>query len=153
MNERSSDYGHLGRFALLFVAGAVAFMVLRAVFIPAGFGDLGHYRSGALEDNREHRPSFAGQAACAECHEDALETKSRGKHAGVRCEACHGALAAHASDPTAAAASKPAVPDLCVVCHGESVSRPAGFPQVDPVEHAAGEACTACHAPHAPAVS
>lgn len=153
MRERYRDYEHLLRLALLFVAGIAVFVVLRAVLVPEGFGDLGHYRPGALDDNRARTPSFAGQPACAACHDDVLEAKAKGKHAGVHCEACHGPLTAHAADPTTASATKPVVPALCVVCHESNVAKPASFPQVDPAEHAGEESCATCHAPHSPAVS
>jgi len=153
MSDRYRDYAHLVRLALLFLAGIVVFLVVRAALVPKDFGALGHYRPGALDDNRERKPSFAGQAACAECHDDVLAAKSKGKHVTVHCEACHGALASHAADPTTAAASKPVVPALCLVCHLKNAAKPSKFPQVDPDDHAGTEPCNTCHAPHSPAVS
>ena len=44
---------------------------------------------------------FAGHQTCETCHSDVLDVKSSGKHAHVNCEACHGALAKHADDPSA----------------------------------------------------
>ena len=49
---------HLVRVAGLFLAGVVVFVVLQALLIPEGFGLYGHYRAGALADNRA-RP-FSG---------------------------------------------------------------------------------------------
>ena len=141
---------HLARMAGLFAAGILVFVGARAVFVPKGFGTYGHYRAGALADNRTHAVSFAGKAACVECH-DAVPLAQKGsRHAAVRCEACHGALAAHAAgggDP------KPARPDakaLCLVCHAANVAKPRGFPQVDPKDHGDGAACDGCHDHHSP---
>jgi len=143
---------HLVRVAGLFLAGIVVFVVLQALLIPEGFGRYGHYRAGALDDARVHPVAYAGRAACLECHPDAAEAAKGGGHAGVRCEACHGALGAHAADPTAAKAQKPDAAPLCVRCHQANVARPAGFPQKDRAEHAGDEPCTSCHVAHKPGI-
>lgn len=150
MRESIKDYDHLLRLALLFVLGLVVFLIFRVVMVPAGFGDLGHFRPGALDDNRARPVSFAGAVACLDCHPDVAEEKSGGAHAGVRCEACHWALGAHAADPTEHAAEKPDALALCVKCHTANVAKPEGFPQVNPEEHRMGMSCTDCHGPHRP---
>lgn len=142
--------GHLVRVAALFAAGIGSFFALRAVFVPAGFGVYGHYRAGAIDDSRARPIAFAGRAACVECHSDVPEAARGGPHAAIRCEACHGPLAGHASDPTATSAVRPDPGVLCARCHAANVARPARFPQVEVAEHAGGEACTACHPAHNP---
>ncbi|MGE5602943.1 MAG: hypothetical protein ACM30E_07815 [Nitrososphaerales archaeon] len=149
MRQRFKDSEHLLRLAGLFAAGVALFFVARSALIPEGFGEYGHYRPGALQDNREKHNLFAGAAACADCH-DVTQALSAGKHASVHCEACHGALSAHASDPAKAAAKRPDPRLLCPVCHARNVAKPAQFPQVDPQEHAGGASCTDCHDPHSP---
>jgi hypothetical protein len=153
MKPRDSDYVHLVRMAGLFAVGITAFVVLRWLLVPADFGVFGHYRAGAVRDNMAPPLVHAGQAACVECHADVAEVRSKGRHARVACESCHGALAAHASDP---AASKPTRPDprkTCITCHTSSISKPAAFPQVVPAEHAPEGSCAACHAVHNPKIS
>jgi hypothetical protein len=152
VRESLRDYEHLLRLGLLFAGGFVVFLILRALLVPEGFGEIGHYRVGAIEDNRVHAVKFAGAAACLDCHPDAGEAKAQAAHAGVRCEACHGALAAHASDPSANPAERPEASTLCAVCHTRNVAKPQGFPQVDPVEHAEGMSCIDCHDAHRPNV-
>lgn len=142
--------GHLVRVAGLFLAGVLAFLVLQAFLVPKGFGLYGHYRAGALVENRTREVAFAGRAACVECHSDVPDAMKGGRHAGVNCEACHGPLAAHASDPTEKKAVRPDSKVLCARCHAASVARPVKFPQVDVAEHAGGEACTTCHVAHKP---
>jgi hypothetical protein len=137
---------------MLFGAGILVFLVARAVLVPKDFGTLGHFREGALADNRAREVAFAGRAACGDCHSDIVDARKGSKHAQVGCEACHGALAAHASasDPSA---SKPAKPDprkICLVCHLSNIAKPKGFPQVDPKDHGEGGACGDCHKPHHP---
>jgi hypothetical protein len=144
--------GHLARVAALFLAGIAAFLVLQALLVPKGFGVYGHYRAGALEDNRARALSYAGRAACVECHADAADAAKGGRHEGVRCEACHGPLARHAEDPAAQKAVKPDPRVLCVRCHQANVARPARFAQIDAAEHAGQESCTTCHVAHNPGV-
>ncbi len=142
--------GHLVRVAALFAAGIAVFLVLQALLVPKGFGAYGHYRPGALDDNRARALVHAGRAACVECHADVWETLQKGKHGHVHCEACHGPLARHAEDPAAGKAVKPDPKLLCVRCHQENVARPAKFPQVDAAGHSGGESCTTCHKAHDP---
>lgn len=150
VRQRFKDSEHLLRLAGLFTAGALLFLAARAALIPAGFGEYGHYRAGSLQDNRNKPLRFAGSAVCADCHDEAAQTVKAGKHAGVRCQACHGPLLAHTDDPVAAAAHRPDPLGLCPVCHEKNVAKPRGFPQVDTREHAAGSSCIDCHTAHSP---
>jgi uncharacterized CHY-type Zn-finger protein len=153
MSARFSDYAHVLRMAAIFAAGILLFLIVRALLVPEDFGVYGHYRAGALADNRAHPLVFAGRGACAECHDDIVAARKGGRHERVGCEACHGALGAHAFGQTDA---KPARPDpraLCISCHDAKVGKPAGFPQVRVNEHAEEGPCTACHQPHNPAIS
>ncbi len=152
MSFKFKDVEHFVRAAILFGVGIVLFLILRAAMIPKDFGQYGHYRPGALADNAAMPISFAGRAACEECHADVVEGRAGHRHEHVGCEACHGALAAHAADPSG---SQPELPDaktLCRSCHERNVARPAAFPQVDGDEHSGGEVCTSCHQPHHPEV-
>jgi hypothetical protein len=143
------DAEHLVRVAALFLAGIVVFLALQRLLVPEGFGRFGHYRPGALMDNRGRPLVFAGHAACEECHTDVAAAKAKGRHARPACEACHGALAAHAADPSI----KPARPDgraVCLRCHTALVGRPASFPQIDVADHAPEGACIDCPSAHDP---
>lgn len=149
MRDLFKDSEHLARVAALAGGCIVVFLVLQQLLVPEGFGLYGHYRAGALEDNRARDPAFAGQGACIECHAEEATVRKAGKHAGVACEACHGALARHAGDPE----SKPQKPhgrELCLTCHSANVARPAKFPQIEPQEHAESGLCTECHQAHSP---
>jgi hypothetical protein len=150
VRQKFKDSEHLLRLAGLFAAGVLFFFIARAALIPEGFGEFGHYRPGSLQDNRNHQLLFAGSAACAECHDDALQTLSAAGHAVVRCEACHGPLQSHASDPATAAAKRPDPLVLCAACHEKNVAKPLQFPQVDIQEHASGASCIECHEAHNP---
>jgi hypothetical protein len=150
MNPRFKDREHYLRAALLFGAGVALFLFARGFFVPRDFGLYGHFRPGALADNRSRPVAFAGMKACEECHDDVVKTREGSKHRQVHCEACHGALAAHAQDPSAVTPVPPEAKTLCLVCHLANSARPASFPQIDPVEHAGADPCLSCHGPHHP---
>jgi hypothetical protein len=144
------DAGHLIRFAGLFVLAFVVFLVVRHYVVPKTFGQYGHYRGAAIGEVAAHPLRFAGHDACEGCHTDVVDKKSKGKHAHVNCEACHGAQVQHADDPSTV---KPVLPDasvLCARCHTASAAKPKGFPQVVPAEHSNGMPCDTCHQPHDP---
>ena len=99
-----------------------------------------------------HPAKYAGHETCETCHVDVLDVKKNGKHAHVNCEACHGAQAKHADDPSTV---KPVLPDtavLCARCHTASAAKPKGFPEVVPEEHSTGLPCETCHNPHSPVI-
>ena len=144
------DWAHLIRPALVLLAGLALFLAVRAAVVPKGFGKYGHYRPGALDLIRQHPIAFAGQDTCVMCHDDEAKTKAAGKHAGVRCEACHGPLAEHANDPSAHVPKLPDVANLCRRCHEKDAAKPASFPQVVTAEHSGGQLCNTCHQPHSP---
>ncbi len=141
---------HLFRMAGLFGIGILAFVVLGAILVPRDFGVYGHYRAGALADNRLPPPAFAGRVACADCHTDVPEAQKGSRHAAVPCEACHGALARHAAEPEFQKPVKVSEPASCLVCHAANVAKPKGFKQIEPKEHFDGGACRECHAAHTP---
>lgn len=143
---------HLIRLGLLFLAFVVLFLVVRAALIPPGFGELGHFRPGALLDNRIRTPVFAGREACADCHDDVGSTLAAGAHAKVSCESCHGPLRGHVDDPSTAKPSALAVVQLCSLCHAANPARPKDHPQIDIEPHREGAACSDCHDAHAPAL-
>lgn len=141
---------HLIRLAALLAAGIALFLIARHLIVPADFGKFGHFRPGALDDVRSRPVSYAGHTTCDGCHDEKRAALTRGKHAKVGCEACHGPQARHADDPDK---SKPVLPDtrlLCPTCHEANSAKPKTFPQVVAKEHSGGEACNSCHHPHSP---
>lgn len=150
MRRLFQDTEHIFRVAALFVAGFLLFLVIRAVAVPRDFGVYGHFRARAITENQAKPLVFAGHRACEECHTDVLDVKKGGRHAGVACEACHGALAKHAADPTETAPARPDGRTTCLVCHTASVAKPPGFPQIDPDDHGDAGPCTTCHQAHSP---
>jgi len=143
---------HLLRVAGLLIGGLLVFLAVRGLLVPDGFGEQGHFRPGALEDNQNRELRFAGRQACFECHGGIAEARHGSRHERVGCESFHGALAAHAADPGSTTPQRPDPKQVCLVCHQHKVSMPASFPQIDPAEHGDGAVCTECHRPHHPEV-
>ena len=137
------------RLLLVTVAIAVAYFTARHFLVPASFGQYGWYRGDALKDYQALPINYAGQAACADCHEEVIKKRAKAKHRGVACETCHGPLYAHADDPTVKPA-KIGNGNFCVRCHEAAPARPEKFPQVVLADHSPGQKCTECHAPHLP---
>jgi hypothetical protein len=153
MAGRPNDYSHLIRIAALFATGLLVFLAGRSYFVPGDFGVYGHYRAGALEDVKAHPISFAGQAACVECHSDVGDLRKTARHAKVSCEACHGPLAGHAAGDEPLKPTRPDGVKTCTGCHLQSRSKPSTFPQINVAEHAGDNRCVECHNPHAPKIS
>lgn len=144
------NWAHLIRPAVVLLAGLALFLVIRTAVIPKAFGQYGHYRPGALDLVRSHPIAFAGQDTCVMCHDDEAKMRASGRHAHVACEACHGPLAEHASDPSAHVPQLPDVANICRRCHEKDADKPKNFPQVATVEHSGDALCNTCHQPHNP---
>ena len=143
------SYEHLLRLAALFAVAIALFAVLRWWLVPGDYGRLGPYRAGALALNQAKPIVYAGQVACVGCHTDVADLRKMNAHAQISCESCHGALAAHAEDPSVAV-QRPAPRAICAVCHLPSAAKPPQFKTVDFNEHADPGPCTTCHPAHAP---
>jgi hypothetical protein len=74
------------------VVAFLVFLVVRGYVVPKTFGQYGHYRGAAIGEIAAHPVKFAGHQTCESCHSDIADTKTKGAHAHVNCEACHGAL-------------------------------------------------------------
>ncbi len=144
------DADHLLRLAGVFLAAVLIFFGIRAFLVPKSFGEYGHYRGDAIAEIAALPLVHAGHQSCETCHTEILETKSKGKHEGVACEACHGPQAKHADDPGSILPIKPDAGVLCAQCHEASAAKPKWFPQVAAAEHSGGVVCSTCHNPHHP---
>lgn len=147
------DASHLLRMAAVFAAGIAIFLMARIIFVPKTFGQYGHYRAAALSEIAAKPIMFAGHGTCETCHTDVYDVKSKGIHAHVACESCHGPLAKHADDPTALQPPKIDVAVLCIRCHEANKAKPSTFPQVVSAEHSGGVPCDTCHKPHSPRIA
>ncbi|HEY6865787.1 MAG TPA: multiheme c-type cytochrome [Candidatus Eisenbacteria bacterium] len=125
-------------------------LVLRFVVIPASYFSRSLHESATVTRETARTVSFAGSAACVDCHADEVETKARGYHKGLACETCHGPSQAHVEDPTSVKPYAPRDRKFCPVCHQYDSARPTGFPQINPTVHNPLKPCITCHQPHDP---
>lgn len=106
---------------------------------------------------------YAGSEACKACHADeykawensahwktTLNTKEGPSHQG--CEACHGAAAAHVSDPTDISklflftkTSEKESNERCLVCHASGTEH---MQAIDSLHTKNDVSCTSCHSIH-----
>jgi hypothetical protein len=150
---RFRDYEHVVRVAGLFALAIAAFLVWRSWMVPADFGVHGHYRAGAIFDAASLVPVYAGQASCIDCHADAQQVRVTGRHVAIACEACHGALGAHARGESDVAPVRPDPRATCLRCHTARAGVPHAFPRIVVREHSNAGPCTTCHRAHAPGLS
>ena len=141
----------LTRLAIAFAIFISLFLLVRAMLIPETFGEYGHYRGDALEDNAGFEAHFTGQTVCLDCHQDIEDKKLTDVHSEIRCEACHGPGYKHIEKGDTSLIVKPAGREFCGKCHSKNAARrrDAVF-QIDIKSHNAGKDCTECHNPHQP---
>lgn len=147
------DYRHIVRLAGLLVLGFAGSIALRYAAVPESYYVKGRYRAAWPEKLTSWNMRFAGQEACAECHEDKQQSIGSSKHKTLHCETCHWASAGHAGDPDIEPHRKVkpgGMREFCVTCHQRLTGRPAWFAQIDPADHNPDQPCSDCHQPHHP---
>jgi hypothetical protein len=70
------------RLLILIVVLVAAFLLVRSLLIPDSFGQYGHYRGLALDENKAHDVKYLGEEACLDCHDDYGSMKSEDMHSG-----------------------------------------------------------------------
>lgn len=141
------------RMALLIVGVIVVVVVTRLFLIPRSLVDKELHETNTIERELVKPIQFAGAVACRDCHTEVSDTLAKGFHRNLSCEACHGAAAGHAEDPSSIKPPAPRDRKYCPVCHAYDPSRPTGFPQINPTTHNPIKPCFTCHNPHNPAPS
>ncbi len=134
----------------LFAVLLILFLVVRTLLVPESFGEIGHYRADAIEENGVFPINYAGNSACIECHDTEREKIASDAHKGLSCESCHGPGAKHAENHEVVL-EKPGTREECGRCHSlNSARRTETVIQVDIKEHhMEKENCIDCHNPHA----
>jgi hypothetical protein len=167
---------YIKRLLLTFAVVITLFLVIRTILVPKSFGEFGHYRGLSLEENADRPLRYAGSASCMKCHQDIVNEKSAGYHAGLACEGCHGPAYTHSL--SADSARTVPLPDslklernttraYCATCHElnaarlKMVSDTVNFSVIKMIEEKKhGQvvnketnepfACIECHNPHDP---
>jgi hypothetical protein len=150
VNRRFGNVQHVIRIAGIFLAGFLLFLIVRAWFIPSDFGVEGFYRMGARLDAMAKPLAYGGEVECVSCHNEADDLRRTGRHAKVKCEACHGPSWKHTQEASDVKTPTIELPKLCLTCHTKAAGKPADFPQIVAVSHYPARACADCHQPHKP---
>jgi hypothetical protein len=120
------------RLIIVFAIFIVLFLIIRQVLVPRTFGEFGHYRGAAIQENALKPLRYAGSALCTNCHESEHSDKSLGLHAHLKCEVCHGPGLKHAlyaakfkngELPDSLKLYKPVERKDCALCHEENAAR------------------------------
>lgn len=143
---------HIKRLIVLMLGFGVLAYAAKQFFTADSFYQYGHYRAASVPEIAAQEPIFRGPAYCQSCHAERHAQWSANNHKTVKCEVCHGAAKGHPEEkgklPIPADTRK-----LCTLCHEKMPGRPLTQPQVDPAQHAGGQAqCATCHNPHAPKI-
>lgn len=148
-----ADYRHIIRMAIILIVGFSVFIVLRYMLVPKTYYEKGRYRAAAVDNVASSPKRFAGQDACAGCHDDKDQSLLSSKHKTLHCETCHWASNEHAEDPGIEPRRKVKVQgmrEFCLTCHDRQIGRPVSFPQIEDDNHNPGDHCSKCHNPHKP---
>ncbi|MFC1514226.1 hypothetical protein ACFL5P_04360 [candidate division KSB1 bacterium] len=139
------------RILIIVIIAVFSLIFLRSILVPETFGELGHFRSSAIDYAASLPISYTGETACIDCHDDVGVDKSMSYHRLLSCEVCHGPGVKHAEDDPEEYPLTPSTDrNFCLRCHSYNASRPTGFPQIDPILHNVVDNCIDCHDPHQP---
>jgi ribosomal protein S27AE len=140
----------VSRLVIVFSIFILAVALVRRFAIPPELKEKGIHRTSAIKREMSRPIHYAGSTACGDCHEDEFETKINGYHRDLSCEVCHGPAIDHTDEPEDYLPEVPQQREFCPQCHAYNLSRPTGFPQINPAVHNPLDPCVNCHDPHDP---
>jgi hypothetical protein len=162
------------RLISVFAIFIVLFLIMRQVLKPSSFGEIGHYRALAIQENKMKELKYAGSESCTKCHDDLRAEKAAGKHRQLKCEVCHGPGLKHGlyvekvngELPDSLVLYKPVRRKDCAICHQINAARikiqfdtinNTMIHQINVLEHNLLDTdtkkeykCIDCHNPHQP---
>lgn len=154
---------HVIRIAVILVIAAVLGYAATRIFRPDGFGEYGHYRAGAVQDEINREVRHMTNDSCLTCHHYIKEMHQTGIHKTVSCEFCHGPYADHIDKDGKIIAKLPVkkgeeIKTLCLRCHNQIIrARPKeSIKMVSMPQHLESKnvqidhICDQCHNVHAP---
>ena len=159
---KSKSYTHVFRIILILIVVGVVGVAVRAMVLPKSFGEFGHYRGDAIEDEINRPIRNGTNASCLVCHPYIREMHLEGVHHTVSCEFCHGPAADHVKDGKVIAnlpkKEGKEIKTLCLRCHNQIIrARPkesikmVSMPQHLEEKHVRiDHNCNQCHNVHAP---
>lgn len=156
----SKDTRHLAILVGLLLLGALGYVGLRGVFVPASWGEVGNgkFRGDALKEEMARPAKLMGRDTCLSCHDKVKDSFGESGHAKLTCASCHGYGTEHVvkckdakpgtkcferpKDSSVAPAQLKGVDlylakhkDTCLTCHQKLVGRAKTFKQIDVKAH------------------
>ena len=125
-------------------------VLVKYLLTPESWGEIGPYRSKAVEEIADHQAKYIEMETCEMCHDSIAGMKNNGEHKLIQCETCHGPGYKHIDDPENNEMEIGEGREFCTTCHARNPARPDIIKQVDAIEHNKGEVCITCHNPHSP---
>lgn len=159
---KSKSYSHVFKIILILIAVLGLGIAVRAMVMPKTFGEFGHYRGSAIEDEMNRPLRNGTNASCLVCHPYIRQMHLEGVHKTVSCEFCHGPIADHVKDGKVIAdlpmKQGEEIKKLCLRCHNQIIrARPKesikmiSMPQHLEEKHVRiDHNCNQCHNVHAP---
>jgi hypothetical protein len=166
---------YIRRLLIAFAVFITLFLIVQQILKPVSFGELGHYRAKAIDENAAPALQYAGNLNCSGCHDSLRVMKAEGLHTLLTCEVCHGPGLKHARYagmfqnvplPDSLVLEKPVERKDCAVCHQTNAARTKVLfdtvdnslvRQVNTLEHnlmskktKMERKCVQCHNPHQP---
>jgi len=138
------------RLTIVFVIFIGGILFIRLHVIPPSLKETGFHRTSAIKREKSREIRYTGSDICAECHDEEYSIKKDGYHENLSCEMCHSPAKEHTEDPFENELPTPSERKFCVLCHTYNLSRPTGFPQINPIAHNPLKPCISCHDPHNP---
>ena len=122
---KSKSYSHVFKIILILIAVVGLGVAVRAMVMPKTFGEFGHYRGSAIEDEMNRPIRNGTNASCLVCHPYIREMHLEGVHNTVSCEFCHGPMADHVKDGKVIAdlpmKQGEEIKKLCLRCHNQII--------------------------------
>lgn len=120
------------RLLIAFAVFIALFLLIRVMLVPKSFGELGHFRKDAIDENTLKELRYAGKDRCIKCHDTIRMEKAEGYHAQLNCEVCHGPGLKHAlyaekfqkgTLPDSLKLLRPTTREACARCHDLNAAR------------------------------
>lgn len=159
---KSNFLSHVIKIILVLIVVGIVGVAVRAMVLPKSFGEFGHYRGDAIQDEINRPIRNGTNASCLACHPYIRQMHLAGVHHTVSCEFCHGPVADHVKDGkvTKKLPKKQGkeIKRLCLRCHNQIIrARPKesikmiSMPRHLEEKHVRiDHNCNQCHNVHAP---
>ncbi len=159
---QSQHYVHVIKILVVFIILGIGGAGAQALLVPKDFGEHGHYRTGAIEDEMNLLVRNQTNDSCMSCHPFIKKVHLKGVHKTVSCEFCHGPNGDHVADGKKIAEMPvkrgEEIKHLCLRCHNKIIrARPeesikmVAMPQhLEEKRVRTTHICNQCHHVHAP---